>query len=200
MIRKVLLSVPLTMLAACSVPHAVPGGYTYHSDVYKSATPSPSSKVTKSQRAKMGPQQAQQFRDALYDLVDRLTERAGLPPKAVHVIPHEPMNAFYAQVDNDLREAMRHVGYRLASTSEDGYYFTYEAAPIAQAKLDEGEYPAAAGMNHNNVELSLKVFNGFGKEAVMLTEQSGQYYIEGAESYFGPQLPSFLSNTTARED
>ena len=148
----------------------------------------------------MGPQQAQQFRTALYDLVDRLTERAGLPPKSIYVMPHDPMNAFYAQVDNDLREAMRHTGYTLATTTDNAYAFTYEAVPIEQVSLDEEEYPDTVNPDAKNVEIILQVFDGVGPEAKQLTEQRGSYRIDGAEHYFGVQLPSFDDTTTARED
>lgn len=181
-------------LSACAAPSAVPRGYTHHGDTYKSKSSPPSMKVSKAQRQSMGPVQAQQFRDALYDLVDKLTERAGLPPKSVFVMPHEPMNAFYAQVDNDLREALRHMGYRLAALGEDSYAFTYEAIVADKINLDPEEYPDIKNTSFNNVELILKVFDGDGEEKRMLTEQRGHYHITGAEEYFGFTLPAMTSS------
>ncbi len=189
------------LLGACmQTPNAIPTGYKYHNDAYKSPLPPESARVTKMQRQAMGPQQAQQFRNALYDLVENLTERAGLPPKPIHVIPHEPMNVFYAQVDNDLREAMRHQGYTLATSEQDAYYFTYDAEMLEQPKLDADEYPDAVMDTGENVEIILQVMNGTGKEATMLTEQRGRYRIDGAEHYFGFQLPSALQGDYSRED
>lgn len=199
--KSLLPMVSALLLGACiHTPNAIPTGYKYHGESYKSPLPPESSLVTKSQRMAMGPQQAQQFRTALYDLVENLTERAGLPPKPIHVIEHEPMNAFYAQVDNDLREAMRHQGYVLATSEQDAYYFTYDAELIEKPKLDADEYPDAAIDTGENVEIILQVFAGQGKEAAMLTEQRGRYRIDGAEKHFGFQLPSAFNGDYARED
>lgn len=187
------------LLGACATPNAIPTGYVYHGEEYKSPLPPESKKVTTAQREAMGPEQAEQYRDALYDLVNKLTERAGLPPKPIYVVPHDPMNAFYAQVDNDLREAMRHIGYELATAEADAYYFTYDAMLIEKPDLGD-EYPEAAMMDGNNVEIILQVFDGKGEEATMLTEQRGQYYIQGAEHHFGYQVPTFFSSTPARQD
>ncbi|MEM6781717.1 MAG: hypothetical protein AAF569_07635 [Pseudomonadota bacterium] len=198
--KSALSLVSVIALGACvSTPNPIPTGYVYHGQEYKSPLPPESRKVTKAQRQTMGPQQAEQYRNALYDLVENLTERAGLPPKPIHVIPHDPMNVFYAQVDNDLREAMRHQGYTLATSEMDAYYFTYEAMPLEQPGLDPDEYPDAVVDTGNNVEIILQVFDGQGKEATMLTEQRGQYRIDGAEEFFGFQMPSFTMQT-ARED
>lgn len=201
MFRKTLiLCCSVIALAACQTPNAVPSGYTYHSQTYKSETPPAPPRISPVQRSKMGPQQAQQYRDALYDLVDDLTERAGLPPKLVHVIPHTPMNAFYGQVDNDLREAMRHIGYELATSGEDGYFFTYAAELIKQDTVPTSEYPELATPMGNNVEIILQVFDGQSEDAKMLTEQRGQYRIDGAEDYFGPQIPDMIDAGFVRED
>lgn len=188
------------VLGACT-PNPVPTGYVYHDQAYKSPMPPESSKVTGKQRSAMGPTQASQFRNALYDLVTNLTERAGLPPKPIHVIQHDPMNTFYAQVDNDLREAMRHVGYTLATSEQDAYYFTYDAELIEKPNLDLDEYPDAAADTNDNVEIILQVFDGRGKEAMMLTEQRGRYRIDGAEHHFGVNLPTnFVGSSSARDD
>jgi len=185
-----LLSVIL--LSACATnPNYFPDGYKYHGEPYKSAAPGPSSKVTKAQRKTMGPEQAEQFRMALYDLTDKLTERAGLPPKAVYVKPHDPMNAFYAQVDNDLREAMRHLGYTLAAGPDNAYVFTYHAELIEAPKVDE-EAIADLLENRENVEIILQVFTGVDKAATQLTEERGAYRINGVDEYLGAGVPKFF--------
>lgn len=189
----------LLITAACAHPSPIPTGYVYHDGLYKSALPPESSKVTKAQRAVMGPEQAQQFRTALYDLVDRLTDRAGLPPKSVYVLPHDPMNAFFAQVDNDLREAMRHTGYTLAASPDNAYTFTYDALLIEKPELDPVEYPQAAVASDNNVEIILKVFKGAGEQAAQLTEERGLYRIDGAEQYFGSALSAFSLGTGSKD-
>ncbi len=168
-------------VSACSNvfdrPHFWPTGYTYHNEEFKSATPEPSDKFTSLQRSNMGPEQAEQFRMSVYSLVQSLTARAGLPPKAVFVLQPEPLTPFYANIDNDLRESLRHSGYRLADQAgTDAYVFTYVANIIKQDK----NAPAAAP-GTPNVHLSLFVYDRLAKDARLLTEESGDFYIKGAE-------------------
>ena len=108
-------------LSACSMPNSLPRGYAYHGEEYKSPNPPESPKFTSQQRASMGPEQADQFRMSVYSLVENLTNRAGMPPKPVYVMKPEPMTPFYANMDNDLRESLRHMGYRLTDTPENAY-------------------------------------------------------------------------------
>lgn len=163
-------------LSACSTshPNAMPSGYTYHRDTYKSPAPPPTSKVTASQRKYMDAAQAEQFRDAVYDLLQRLTYRAGMPPKPIYILAPDPMTTFYANIDNDLRESMRHVGYALSDVPVGSYVFAYDARVKEQPRgyVSEGE---------PNVELILKVFDQVSPNARMLSEESGWYYIQGAE-------------------
>lgn len=160
-------------LAACS-PNAVPKGYAYHDDPYKSPNPPESPKFTELQRSTMGPEQAEQFRMSVYQLVDTLTTRAGLPPKPVFVVKPEPMTPFYANLDNDLRESLRHVGYRLADTPDDAYAFTYNAEMLKSE-------PAQPGDTSPNVRITLHVHDKVGEDSRMLTQESGDFYIQGAE-------------------
>lgn len=160
-------------LAACS-PNAMPKGYVYHDDTYKSPNPPESPKFTQLQRSTMGPEQADQFRLAVYQLVDNLTMRAGMPPKPIFVHKPEPMTPFYANLDNDLRESMRHVGYRLSDTPDGAYVFAYTAET---AKKEKG----APDDGTPNVRITLYVFDQIGENGKLLTQEAGDFYIRGAE-------------------
>ncbi len=160
-------------LAACS-PNAMPKGYVYHDDPYKSPNPPESPKFTELQRSTMGPEQAEQFRMAVYTLVDNLTNRAGMPPKPVHVLKPEPMTPFYANLDNDLRESLRHVGYRLSDSPEGAYAFTYNAEILKKEK-------AVPGDTSPNVRITLHVHDKAGEDGKLLTQELGDFYIQGAE-------------------
>ena len=174
--KQILLSFALgtsvLSLGACgfSHPNAMPSGYTHHHETYKSPAPAMSSKVTVEQREYMNAEQAEQFRDAVYDLLERLTMRAGMPPKPVYILAPDPMTTFYANIDNDLRESMRHIGYAISDTSNDAYIFTYEASSLSANNMQ------------NNVQMTLKVFSGLGESDKQLTEETGQYFIQGAEA------------------
>lgn len=163
-------------LSGCGLTHptSMPGGYTHHQSTYKSADPMPSAKVTVQQRKYMDAVQAEQFRDAVYDLLERITRRAGVPPKPVYVLAPDPMTTFYANIDNDLREGMRHIGYALSDTKTGAYVFAYDAKLLTAPR--DG-FSAGA----DNVELVLKVFDSADVNARMLTQDSGRYYIQGAE-------------------
>lgn len=172
-----LIALAALTVAACDRPHAFPSGYTYHGEVYKSANPPESRKFTPAQRATMGPEQADQFRLSIYQLAESLTVRAGLPPKDVFVARPEPMNAFYAQMDNDVRESLRHLGYKLADSPAGAYVITYSAASLVDPK---NPVPVTDGAP--NVRLGIQVFDGMGETATMLTEEAGNFYIRGAEA------------------
>lgn len=161
-------------LAGCSHPTAMPSGYTYHHDTYKSAAPPPSRKITTEQRRYMDGAQAEQFRDAVYDLLKRLSTRAGMPPKPVYILAPDPMTTFYANIDNDLREGMRHIGYAISDVPTGAYIFAYNAMLVEKPRgeISQGE---------PNVDLMIRVFDSIGENARMLTEESGRYYIQGAE-------------------
>lgn len=167
----------LIALAGCSTPNALPRGYAYHKEAYKSPNPPESSKFTELQRSTMGPEQADQFRLAIYSLVENLTNRAGMPPKPIYVAKAEPMTPFYANLDNDLRESMRHIGYRLSDSPDGAYVFAY----MATVKERKGYEPVDPTDTTPNVHISLHVFDKMGEEAKQLTVEEGDFFIRGAE-------------------
>lgn len=187
----VILSVSALSLSACSIghPNAMPTGYTYHHQDYKSPTPASSSKVTSKQRQNMDAVQAEQFRNAVYDLLNKLTMRAGLPPKPVYVLAPDPMTTFYANIDNDLRESMRTLGYAISDVPTGAYVFAYSAQEL--------DYPAGIDIaDQPNVELTIRVFNSAQPDARQLTEEVGRYFIKGVDTlYIQPtnyaQLPTY---------
>jgi len=176
-------------LVACASPGPMPHGYTYHDNgVFQSKTPPKSTRITDAMQANMGAAQAEQFRVATYDLVTRLTARAGLPPQQAYVMSAEPMSAFYTNIDNDLREAMRATGYSLADNAQGAYVFAYDAVLLPGARD-----VAAADMTAN-VQLTLFIFNMVNGTLNQLTQETGQYYIQGAEDF------SILSTMNNLED
>ncbi len=196
--RVLSLSATLAVLtlAACDTPNMFPDGYVHYNEPYKSATPAESSKFTKEQRATMGPEQADQFRLATYQLAENLTRRAGMPPKSVFVMKPKPMTPFYANMDNDLRESLRHLGYTLADTPDNAYVFTYSAEVLGKTPTNGAP----------NVRLGLQVFDGLGAGSKMLTVEEGDFYIQGAEtlnvpfaSFPGTVIPEPTGPGTFRE-
>lgn len=196
---------PFLILAACvaaCAPNSMPKGYVYHGAEYKSPNPPESTKFTDEQRVTMGPEQADQFRLSVYQLVESLTRRAGMPPKNIFVLKPERMTPFYANMDNDLRESMRHMGYTLSDTPDNAYAFAYTAyvlkdGDMAQA-LPSGQKP--------NVRLTLHVFDKAGDGAKLLTEETGDFFIQGAEkldvpfaSFPGKTIPEPTGPGTFRE-
>lgn len=175
-------------LVACQVPHAVPTGYTHHAKEFKSPTPPQSPKFTSQQRSSMGPEQADQFRLAVYDLAENITMRAGMPPKPVYILRADPMTPFYANIDNDLRESLRHLGYKIADTHEGAYIMTYNAAPIKQPELPEGavhDTVVVSSTQNNsvsNVRIGLYIYDGIGEQSTLLTKEEGEFYVRGADA------------------
>ena len=167
-------------LGACSSiePNFMPKGYTHHGKIYKSKTPPPSQRVTNAQRADMGPVQAEQFRSATYDILTRLTSRAGLPPKPAYISAASPMTPFYANIDNDLREAMRAQGYRLADSADGAYIFKYKAELLPGYRSYDLE---SAQTGAPNIKLTLDVLTDIHGVLKPLTHEVGHYYIKGAE-------------------
>lgn len=173
-------------LSACVVPSSSPTGYGYHDDTYKSPNPPESMKITAMQRSTMGVQQAAQFRLATFSLVDNLTNRAGLPPKPVFVMTPEKMTPFYANMDNDLRESLRHLGYRLADTPDNAYVITYNATIIKPEKKDKNAPLSVAPDTHDdatkpNVVMAIHVHDGIGEDSKILTQEEGAFYVQGAD-------------------
>lgn len=170
----ILGSASLLTLSACGIPNSIPTGYTYHRDTYKSPTPSPSPRVTTKQRQYMDAAQAEQFRDAVYDILQRITSRAGMPPKPVYILQPQRMSTFYNNIDNDLRESMRAIGYAISDVPQGSYVFAYDARSLEQPR---SETPSMAP----NVELILKIFDSANANSRMLTEEVGHYHIQGAQ-------------------
>ena len=176
----------LSLNACISVmgdPNFLPTGYAHHGKVYKSKTPPPSQRVSNEQRSDMGPVQAEQFRTATYDILSRLTTRAGLPPKAAYIDAANPMTPFYANIDNDLREAMRSQGYRLADTPDGAYIFRYNAELMPGYRSYDLESATAGAPN---IELTLDVLTDVHGTLKVLTHEVGNYYIQGAEDLLIP--------------
>lgn len=187
-------------LSACAQPHALPTGYTYHTKEFKSATPPPSDKFSDEQRATMTAEQAEQFRQAVYSLAESLTLRAGMPPKPVYILRPEKMSPFYSNIDNNLNESLRHLGYTLASTPNDAYIFTYKVDLLRKAgdlKNPDGTPVDPATLSSNNVRIAIQVHDSVGENSRMLTEEANTFYIHGAEYMTIPYLNFmgvFLSN------
>lgn len=175
-ILSVALGASVSFLGACSLsyPHSMPTGYTHHHKTYQSpGAETTTEPIVVEQRQYMSMTQAKQFRNGIYNLLEKLTSRAGMPPKPVYILGPQPTTSFYANLDNHLRSSMRHIGYDLASSPEGAYIFTYDAMPLMS--VDEGLSVK------NNVQLTLNVFTGMGESSKQLTQETGAYFIEGAE-------------------
>jgi hypothetical protein len=177
---KALFTVCVSVLAltACDAPNYFPDGYVHHNKPYKSQLPPPSPKFTQAQRGVMGPEQADQFRMAMYQLVDTLTNRAGMPPKPVHVLKPEKMSALDMNLDNDLRESLRHVGYKLSDSPQGAYVMTYAAEVL---KDKDGKVLSTSAEQGANVRLTLYVHDSVGENSKLLTKESGDFFINGAD-------------------
>ncbi len=169
----------LALLAACSSPNMFPDGYVHHNKPYKSQDPRTSPKFTEPQRRTMGPEQADQIRLAIYQLAERLTQRAGMPPKPVYVLKPKYMSPLYMNVDNDLRESLRHIGYRLSDSPEGAYVFAYKAYVLEDSR---GKVASASPDQGPNLRVGLYVFDSVGDESRMLTQEEGDFFVRGAEA------------------
>lgn len=169
----VLTSASLLSLAGCASlqPVSMPAGYTYHHQEYQAPPAASSARITTQQRYYMTERQATQFRDAVYNILVRVTQRAGIPPKPVYVLQPQNFTTFYGNIDNDLRESMRHLGYAVSDMPLGAYVFTYDAMLLENT---DANYP-------ENVEITLSVYDSLGSTARLLTRERGRYYIDGAE-------------------
>ena len=167
------------MATACEGPGPMARGYTHHNETYKSPAPGPTSVFNDEQRVAMTPAQAKQIRRAVHDLTRALTDRAGLAPRPVYVKSADPLTPFYAMIDNDLRDVLVHIGYTLADRPDSAYVFAYDARQVDQPSPMKD---TSAAHDAPNVEITLKIFNGAGRDATMLTTQSGRFHIDGAET------------------
>lgn len=173
------------LLGGCAQPNMFPAGYTHHTQEFKSATPPASDKFSDEQRKTMTAEQAEQFRQAVYSLTERLTLRAGMPPKPVYILRPEKMSPFYSNIDNNLNESLRHLGYNLASSPAGAYVFTYSVDTLANAGAGE------------NVRIALQIHDKIGRDSRMLTEEAGTFFIGGADvmaipyvNYTGVTMPN----------
>lgn len=173
------LGLSTTALTACGAghPNPIPTGYTYHHQEYKSPDPTEAPHITTKQRQSMSSMQAEQFRDAVYEVLTRLTSRAGMPPKPVYILQPDEMTPFYANMDNNLRESMRHIGYAISDVPTGSYVFAYDVRNIAVSDT-------ANSMSQPNIELAIEVFDAATPEAKQLAREVGRYYIKGAEDFY----------------
>lgn len=166
------------LLSACEGPGAMPRGYIHHMERYKSPAPGLPSKISDDARASMTADQAKQMRRAVHEVAMALTDRAGLAPRPVYVQTADPLPPFYAMMDNDVRDVMAHIGYRLSDMAEGAYIVQYDAQPIdlpGAIKDDQQTH------QRPNVTLTLRIIDGPGREGKVLTTQSGDFFIQGAE-------------------
>lgn len=176
--KRIFILISVIMVSGCAGPGPMPRGYVHHAQTYKSPAPGPTPVYNDTQRATLTPAQAKGLRRAVHDLARALTDRAGLAPRPVYVHQADPLPPFYAMIDNDLREVLPHIGYTLAARPDGAYVFQYDAKKIdlPSPMKDEPRDHSAP-----NVTLTLKIFDGAGRDAKMLTTQTGDYFIEGAE-------------------
>jgi hypothetical protein len=195
---KGLATCAVLAIVGCSgvnMPNYFPDGYTHHANpnqAYRSDGSFPSRKFTQKQRAVMTGDMANQMRMSVYTLAETLTLRAGLPPKPVYIAQRHPsdISPFDALLDNDLRESLRHLGYRLANTPDDAYAMRTRVEKI------QGAVPDAP-----NVTITLEVYDSAGDEARLLTTESGNYFIKGADVLdmpFGSPLGALVDETAGQ--
>lgn len=169
-----ILGFSVLALNACSHPNAMPSGYTYHHDRFKSADPSPALGVVKTNQESVLSQT--DIDRAVDDLLRKITARAGVSPKPVYIITPSMMTPFYSAVDDALRNTMRELGYALSDTQTGAYGFAYSGRNLSKPRgTDNDGYP--------NVELMLQIYDSVSDNARLLTQQAGNYFIEGAQDY-----------------
>jgi len=81
-------------------------------------------------------------------------------------------------IDNDLRESLRHVGYRLSDSPEGAYVMTYAAEVL---KDKDGKVVSHSAEQGANVRLTLFVHDSLGENSKLLTKETGDFYIKGAD-------------------
>ena len=117
-------------------------------------------------------EQRHAWRNAVYEVVSRLTQRAGLPPKPVFVAYSGSQTPFYDNFDNDLREVLLESGYQLSASPDDSYGIIYSV---------RGLKPKRNKYIKGNVELTLKVYSSQLQHGEFLTEETATFYIDGAD-------------------
>jgi len=112
-------------------PGAMPSGYTYHYDEYKSP-PGPDAKDIGYEYSYAKNEVVQhEWIQISRDLVEHLEEQTGLSPRAIHVSDVLRVSAFNQTFDYALRYVLREKGYTLVSGA-DAYpaRLVYEAIPV----------------------------------------------------------------------
>lgn len=163
------------ILSACGHPNAMPSGYTHHHDNYKSIN-EPFTDVIPTISNEDTVLSFSDIDRAVDDMLRKITARAGVSPKPVYVLKPSQSSPFYSAVDSALRTSMRDLGYAISDIETGAYGFSYSARKLRKPRGTEND-------GHPNVELLLQVFSKVGSDAKLLTEQSGNYFIEGASSY-----------------
>jgi len=175
--RFFILSCSVLALSACGHPNAMPSGYTHHHEQYKSPDATPSQRMGALEDFDAGPAPLSQMDVdiAVDDLLRKITARAGVSPKPVYIMTPDNMGGFYTVVDSALRKNMRDLGYALSDTTTGAYAFAYSARALQKPRGSENDgYP--------NVEMMLQVFGDASDGARLLTEQTGNYFITGAQT------------------
>jgi hypothetical protein len=192
------LGVSALALSACQHPNAMPSGYTHHHEVFKSPDPAPVLTLQTTDNQDI-PLSLMDIDMAVEDLLRKVTARAGLPPKPVYILTPPKMTSFYSLIDSALRKNMRDLGYAISDTETGAYAFVYNARELRKPRGTENDgFP--------NVELVLQVYSALNKEARLLTEQSGNYFIEGASHtdikpvIYSSRLPYDSSSTPFIEE
>jgi hypothetical protein len=112
-------AVAFTALAGCrSVmdPTAMPAGYSYHQNIYKSPPGPPAADIGYPFSSERNDVVVEKWQAAAGRLVSKLESDLNIQPQAVYVesLPHA--NAFNTSLDYVLREELRSRGYTLANT------------------------------------------------------------------------------------
>lgn len=167
------------LLSACGHPNAMPSGYTHHHEAKGSVDVSADSvtpvvaPIYKSTSDDMVLSLVDIDR-AMDDMLRKITARAGVPPKPVFILRPAMPSPFYNAVDSALRTSMRDLGYAISDIETGAYGFAYNARNLSKPRGSEND-------GHPNVELMLQAYNKVGAGARLLSEQSGNYFIQGAQ-------------------
>lgn len=165
-------------VAGCSHPNAMPSGYTHHHENYKSPNEVSSLSPVFLERltGTPVPLSVASIDGAVDDMIRKITARAGAAPKPVFIIKPSQKSAFYNAMDNALRVSMRDLGYAISDTTSNAYAISYSARNLMKPRGTEND-------GNPNVEMILQIFSNPNSDATLLAEQSGNYFIEGAERY-----------------
>ncbi len=142
----------------------MPDGYVYHDGLYKTDVPHGPSRA-----ALISQTQSRQIADAMTDLVERLTDRAGLAPGAVYVDTPAPASQIESLMDNDLRSALRRAGYLLTDQEDQAAYrMTHRIKPVT---LEDGMHG----------EMAIDIYDARSEDGALLTSELGYYRIDSLD-------------------